>query len=107
MDSRLIVPEVSSIIVDRRTYWEKADQADQYELTYAIPYSDLESLSLKVKQKYIKNKTVFEFGHSLTAQIQGQLDAGFVLTGFYEDKGGDLLDKFTDTFIATRALKKD
>ena len=85
--------------------WEKADQLNQYELAYAIPYSDLESLSPKKKQKYIKERTVFEFGHSLTDQIQGQLDAGFVLTGFYEDKGGDLLDKFTDTFMATNTLK--
>jgi len=85
--------------------WEKADQANQYELVHAIPYSDLESLPPRVKKKYIKNKTVFEFGHSLTAQIKGQLDAGFVLTGFYEDKGGDHLDKFTETFIATNALK--
>jgi len=85
--------------------WEKADQADRYELVNSIPYSDLESLTPRKKKKYIKDKTVFEFGHSLTAQIQGQLDAGFVLTGFYEDKGDDLLDKFTDTFVATNALK--
>ena len=86
--------------------WEKADKSNRYELVNSIPYSDLESLTPKVKQKYIKDKTVFEFGHSLTAQIQGQLDAGFILTGFYEDKGDDLLDKFTDTFIATNAHKK-
>ncbi len=36
---------------------------------------------------------------------EGQPDAGFVLISFYEDKGEDLLDKFTDTFIATNALK--
>ena len=58
-----------------------------------------------MKQRYLKEKSVFEFGHSFSDQIQGQLNAGFVLTGFYEDKGGDLLDKFTDTFIATNALK--
>ena len=85
--------------------WEKADKANRYELVNAIPYSDLESLTQKVKKKYLEDNTVFEFGHSLSAQIQGQLDAGFVLTGFYEDKGGDHLDKFTDTFVATNALK--
>jgi len=85
--------------------WKKAEKSNRYELVHAIPYSDLKSLTPKMKQKYIKEKTVFEFGHSLSDQIQGQLDAGFVLTGMYEDQGGDFLDKFTDTFIATNALK--
>lgn len=85
--------------------WEKAEKSNRYELVNAIPYSDLKSLTPKMKQKYIKENTPYEFGHSLTDQIQGQLNAGFVLTGFYEDKGGDLLDKFTDTFVATNALK--
>ena len=87
--------------------WEKAEKSDRYELVQAIPYSDLNSLTPKMKQKYIKEKTVFEFGHSLTDQIQGQLDAGFTLISFYEDKGEDLLDKFTDTFIATNSKKMD
>jgi SAM-dependent methyltransferase len=85
--------------------WETADKTNRSELVQAIPYSDLKSLTPEMKQKYVKEKTPFEFGHSLTDQIQGQLDAGFVITGFYEDKGGDLLDKFTHTFIATNALK--
>ncbi len=87
--------------------WKKAEKSNRYELIHSIPYSDLESLTPKQKQKYIKEKSVFEFGHSLTDQIRGQLDAGFLLAGFYEDKGGDLLDKFTDTFIATNALKME
>jgi len=85
--------------------WKKAEKSNRYQLVHVIPYSDLKSLTPKMIRKYVKEKSVFEFGHSLTDQIQGQLDAGFVLTGFYEDKGGDLLDKFTDTFVATNALK--
>ena len=85
--------------------WEIADKTEHCELLHAIPYSDLKSLTPKMKEKYKKEKTPFEFGHSLTEQIQGQLDAGFMLTGFYEDKGGDYLDKYTDTFIATRSQK--
>ena len=58
-----------------------------------------------MKKKYIQEKTPFEFGHTLTDQIQGQVDAGFIIAGFYEDKGEALLDKFADIFIATRAIK--
>ena len=85
--------------------WEIADQTKQCELVQSIPYSDLKSLTPEMKQKFSEEKTPFEFGHSLADQIQGQITAGFVITGFYEDKGGDHLDKFTDPFIATNALK--
>lgn len=85
--------------------WEKADETKRCELQNAIPYSDIESLSPKMKMKYAQEKIPYEFGHTLTDQIQGQIEAGFVIAGFYEDKGEELLDRFTDIFIATRAIK--
>jgi ubiquinone/menaquinone biosynthesis C-methylase UbiE len=85
--------------------WEEADTTQTCVVKYAIPYSDLVSLSPEMKQRYQHEHTPFEFGHSLTDQIQGQIEAGFVLTGFYEDKGQAALDRYTDRFIATRALK--
>jgi SAM-dependent methyltransferase len=85
--------------------WDLADRTGQFKLAHTIPYSDLNSLSPEMKEKYTREKLPYEFGHSLTDQIQGQLDAGFVISGFYEDKGGDKLDQFTDPYIATRAVK--
>ncbi len=85
--------------------WEKAEKTKRCELVQAIPYSDLKSLSAEMKQKFIKEKTPYEFGHTLTDQIQGQIGAGFVIAGFYEDKGEELLDPLTDIFIATKADK--
>jgi SAM-dependent methyltransferase len=85
--------------------WEEADQTKRCELKHAIPYSDILSLSPELKEKYIREKTTFEFGHSLTDQIQGQIAAGFLIGGFYEDRGEPLLDQLTDSFIATRAIK--
>jgi SAM-dependent methyltransferase len=50
-----------------------------------------------------------EFGHTLEDQIGGQIAAGFVITGMYEDVNragdGNPLDKYMPTFIATRGLK--
>jgi hypothetical protein len=50
-----------------------------------------------------------EFGHTLEDQIGGQLDAGFVITGFYEDRydddEADPLSKHLATFAATKAVK--
>lgn len=45
------------------------------------------------------------FGHSLEDLIQGQIDAGFLIAGFYEDTGNSLLDKYIPTFFATKAVK--
>ncbi len=48
-----------------------------------------------------------EFGHSLSDMIAGQLDAGFVISGFYTDRWGgkDKLSEYIDVFLATRAFK--
>lgn len=74
---------------------------------HQIPYSDLKVLSKEKLAEFERTKRPLEFGHSLEDQIQGQIDAGFVLTGFYEDDfgGGRMLDDHIKTFIATRAVK--
>ena len=48
-----------------------------------------------------------EFVHSLDDQLGGQLDAGFLIAGFYEDDwGGDEpIDQFFKSFIAVRSIK--
>ena len=52
---------------------------------WSIPYSDLNDLADGDRQRTIVEKMQpLEFGHTLEDQIGGQLDAGFVITGFYE-----------------------
>lgn len=76
------------------------------EVRHTLPYSDLFSISEEERQAYIRAGEALEFGHTLTDQIAGQLDAGFVLTGFYEDRWeGQPPADFTDTYIVTRAMK--
>ena len=84
---------------------------DSYLLSVAqaIPYSDLESLTEEQKAQYIEAGEPFEFSHTLSDQIAGQILAGFVLTGFYEDAypaDDDPLSKFIPSFIATKARKE-
>jgi len=78
-----------------------------FEVKYSIPYSDLGSLSKEDIDEFIEKDYPFEFGHTLEEQIKGQIDAGFVITGFYEDTygGKSILDKYINTYIATRAVK--
>jgi SAM-dependent methyltransferase len=77
-----------------------------FVVRHALPYSDLTSLSREALDEYLKKGEPLEFGHSLDDQIGGQLEAGFAITGFYEDRWpGHALDKYLPMFLATRAVK--
>jgi len=76
------------------------------QVRYGLPYSDLTSLTQEARRKYIDGLEPLVFGHLLTDQIGGQLEAGFVLTGFLEDTWPEItLSEYTPTMIATRASK--
>jgi SAM-dependent methyltransferase len=82
--------------------------AEQGELRvrHTIPYSDAASLTDAERGRYIDKHEPLVFGHSLDDQIAGQIEAGFVVTGFYEDRDpSHPLAKFLSTFMATRAMK--
>ena len=89
--------------------YDLADRTGILQIKYALPYSDLTSLTAEERQRYIETGTPLEFSHTLEDQIGGQLDAGFLLTGFFEDAypedENDLLTNYMPTFIATRAIK--
>ena len=70
------------------------DKAEQgvFELKYSLPYSDVISLSDQERQRYLDEGAPFEFSHTLEDQIGGQIDAGFLISGFYEDHDPDILD---------------
>ncbi len=86
--------------------YEAMDDQGLLEVRYSIPYSDLTSLDAKQRQRYLDAGHPLEFGHSLEDQIGGQLEAGFSLTGFYEDLDPTSpLCKHISTFIATCVIK--
>jgi ubiquinone/menaquinone biosynthesis C-methylase UbiE len=78
------------------------------EVRHPLPYSDMESLSEKAKQQYAEEGRPLEFSHTLEDQIGGQLEAGFVIDGFYEDRDDEdkVLSRYMAAFIATRAVKQ-
>ena len=82
------------------------EERGTYTVKYPLPYSDLTSLSDEEKGRFLSADTPLEFGHTLQDQIGGQLDAGFILTGFYEDETRDEpLRAYMPKYIATRAIK--
>ncbi|MCE1246500.1 MAG: class I SAM-dependent methyltransferase [Firmicutes bacterium] len=91
-------------------------------LTYLFDENELRQGIMQVKHKlpfygdqHLKEEELnnlsekafaLEYSHTLEDQIGGQMKAGFVLTGMFEDKEpDDLLSEYTSVYIATRALK--
>ncbi len=77
---------------------------------HRVPYSDLTDLTPDERQQFIDDGEPLCFGHSLDDQIGGQTDAGFVISGFYEDKWTDDADhasisEYLPVFMATRAVR--
>ena len=86
------------------------DDAGELVVKHSLPYSDLTRWKLEGIEPNAEKGENFEFGHLLTDQIGGQIDAGFLIAGFYEDHWSDratTLNKYTPTFIATLAVKRD
>lgn len=85
---------------------EKFDVEGLLEVKYNLPYSDIESASPEYLKIIQQRGWPLEFSHSLDDQIGGQLKAGFMITGFYEDRDprSDFLD-IMPIFCATRAVK--
>ncbi len=78
------------------------------EFRHKIPYSDHESLTEEEIAKLIDADEPLEFSHTLDEQIGGQIEAGFLIGGFYEDWWTDearILNKYIPTFVATKAIK--
>lgn len=76
---------------------------------YKLPYSDIDSLGSDELRAHLQANYPLEFSHTLTDQIGGQIEAGFLIAGFYEDryaeKDNDLLSRYMPVFIVTRAIK--
>jgi SAM-dependent methyltransferase len=79
------------------------------QVRYALPYTDDKNLSGDERREFLEAGVPLEFSHTLGEQIGGQIEAGFVIAGFYEDayppEAGDLLSRFLPPFLATRAIK--
>ena len=89
--------------------YELIERTGRLEVEYALPYSDVEHLTEEEKRRYEEKGIPFEFSHTLEDPIGGQIAAGFVISGFYEDydREGDAnpLRDHMPTYMATRSMK--
>jgi len=70
----------------------------------SIPYADIDHLD-DPETRAIAEADGYLWSHTLEDQIQGQIDAGFAIVGFYEDIGGCALDPYIPSSIATKAVR--
>jgi ubiquinone/menaquinone biosynthesis C-methylase UbiE len=85
---------------------ELVDSSGEVRVRYALPYADATSKSEEEVERQIERGEPLEFSHTLEDQIGGQIDAGFVIAGFYEDRHcDDPIATHMPTYIATRAIK--
>jgi len=85
------------------------DEKNLMEVTHSLPYVEYETLSNEVLEQRIRDKAMFHFSHTMETQIGGILKAGFVITGFYEDRrpdeDGNPIRHYMPSYYVVRAQK--
>jgi len=75
-------------------------------LRFALPYSDLTSLTPQERAARLSPDDPLEFSHTLTDFLAGQMAAGLMLVDLYEDIfPDDTLNRYMPQFMATKAAK--
>ncbi len=74
-----------------------------------MPYAEHAELHPEAREERIRKQDMFHFSHTMEAQLGGLTQAGFVITGFYEDRrpeeDGNPIRHFMPSFYVARAVK--
>jgi SAM-dependent methyltransferase len=85
------------------------DNKGAFVVKHPLPYVQHETLTKAELEQHIRDKEMFHFSHTLEAQIGGLIKAGFVITGFYEDRrpdeDGNPIRFFMPSYYVVKAQK--
>jgi SAM-dependent methyltransferase len=85
--------------------FDRLDNEGVLEVKHRLPFASI-SLSEAERDRCFGTSAPLEFSHTFEDQIGGQLRAGFLLTGFYEDtRPDDLIATYMPAGFVTRAVK--
>ncbi len=87
---------------------EDIERGGEFIAKFKLPYNDPDHLSATQMETRMRAGEAIEFSHSLDDQIGGQLNAGFLLKGFYEDRWDNEatpLNELMPTSMATLSIK--
>lgn len=89
-------------------YIFEIDKAEQgiFEVVNRLPYSDVGSMTPEALEKFLASGLPLEWSHTMDEQLGGILEAGFLVSGFYEDRDPDKpLSAYMPIYYAVRAVK--
>jgi SAM-dependent methyltransferase len=87
---------------------DASENRDELIVRHALPYSDITHLTRAEREGLRGPYAPVEYSHSLTEQIGGQLDAGFVITAFRERPHHvGPTARFMPGYFATQARKPE
>lgn len=88
---------------------EALDNEGSFVVKHPLPYVEHTTVSPEVLARRIRQHEMFHFSHSMEAQLGGLTNAGFVITGFYEDRrseaDGNPIRHFMPSVYVARAQK--
>ncbi|GAA1788358.1 class I SAM-dependent methyltransferase [Luedemannella flava] len=82
------------------------DNRGEFVVRHALPYSDLTHLTQEERDRLFGPGSTVEWSHTLSDQIGGQLEAGFLLSAFQEaPHHAGPTGRYLPGYFATRAIK--
>ncbi|MGF1682124.1 class I SAM-dependent methyltransferase [Photobacterium minamisatsumaniensis] len=76
-----------------------------YQISNSLPFNSLDELDDEQAKQFIEEGRAMEYSHTLSSIIGGQIAAGFVIDGFYEENLNEGLSDYIQDCFATRARK--
>lgn len=88
---------------------DKLDNEGVFVVKHPLPYVEHETLDEETLERRVRNQDMFHFSHTMEAFLGGLTQAGFALTGFYEDRrseeDGNPIRHFMPSTYVVRAKK--
>jgi SAM-dependent methyltransferase len=85
------------------------DNEAVFVVKHPLPYVEHETLGQDALAERVRNKEMFHFSHTMEEQLGGLTTAGFVITGFYEDRrpeeAGNPICNYMPSYFVTQARK--
>lgn len=77
---------------------------------HPLPYREHETLTPPAIAQRIQDQEMFHFSHTMESQLGGLIQAGFAITGFYEDRrpeaDGNPIHHYLPSYFIARARKQ-
>jgi ubiquinone/menaquinone biosynthesis C-methylase UbiE len=87
------------------------DNEGVFVVKHPLPYVEYATLDQATLAQRIRTKDMFHWSHTMEAQLGGLTQAGFAITGFYEDRrtdeDGNPIRHYMPSFFVVRAQKQE